>query len=42
MSPYQVVTPWWARWPVRLGEALIALGERGRRLQPVSNEEPQT
>lgn len=39
---FRVVTPWWARWLVRLGEALITLGERGRRLEPLSSEEPQT
>jgi hypothetical protein len=35
---YRVVTPWWAAGLIRLGEWLIALGERGRWLDPLPPE----
>ena len=38
---YCVETPWWARWLIRCGEALIALGERGRWLRTDAAEEPK-
>lgn len=38
MSAYRVVTPWWARGLIRLGEWLITLGERGRWLEPLPSE----
>lgn len=39
MNAYRPVTPWWARWLIRAGEWLIALGERGRFLQGTADDE---